>query len=242
MKNRDKDDLEKRYAKILEQRQKNIEKNIIEGRSIGKIKNKQLVDDITSETDKMYQMELDRRRDNLTKNLLEGRTNDLESVPAVMELKGAKIQNLSNEVKKADFDDPAISKAVKIKSKLPKLKKALGIIGPVGAAIGSLGVAEKAMAGDLKGAIGEAYESYMPDIAKPTELGNADFNPSMLNDPNIKELQKRMFAGHIVDDGARQGKMGEKVDQPSGTTINEGSNPEEKVRLLKLRQLLEQNR
>lgn len=241
MKNRDKDDLEKRYAKILEQRQRNIEKNTIEGRSISKIKNKQLVDDITSETDKMYQMELDRRKDNLTKNLLEGRTNDLESVPAVMELKGAKIQNLSNEVKKADFDDPAILKAVKLRSKLPKLKKALGIIGPVGAAIGSFGVAEKAMAGDLKGAMGEAYESYMPDIVKPTELGNADFNPSMLNDPNIKELQRKVFAGHIVDDQARQGKIGESVDQPL-TTITEEPKQEERIRMLKLRQLLEQNK
>lgn len=236
----DKNDLEKRYAKILEQRQKNIDRNISEGRNLGKTKDK-IIDESKREIDRLYDAELNKRQEKLLKNIEEGRALDLAAAPIVAEAKGAKVTNLSDVIKTDAGDVSGIDRVVALKSKLPKLKKMLAFAGPAAAALGSMGVAEKTMAGDFKGALGEAYDAYMPEAIKPTELGNADFDPNMLNDPNIKELQKNIFAKHIVDDQAREGKYGESVSQPAITTINEKEQLEP-VRMNRLRQILQQNK
>lgn len=168
-----------------------------------------------------------------------GKAPELAALPETIQKAGGKVGQLEGMKSTLSKVADEASDVAKKANRFGLVKKMLGVAAPIaGVAIGSMGVAEKAMAGDLKGALGQAYDTYVPDAAKPTELGNADFNPDMLNDPQIKEIQKRVFAEHIVDDGAREGKFGESVDHPKRTTINEEEFPTEKARFNKLKNLM----
>lgn len=221
------DDLEKKYAKLLESRQKNVNRNIAEGRTLGVSSTPEVSSENKRAIDELYDRILAKREDKLMKNVEMGRSINLAGTLPIAEAKGNKISNLSNEIKKDFGDNPGIRRDIALAAKntgiedvpsqskgllsgkMGKTLKALGILAP---GIAAMGIGEKAMAGDLGGAGVDAADlatDYIPgvgqvkDAIRPEEMGNSELP--------FEEMEAR----RIFNEEARKGKMGEPTRHPS---------------------------
>jgi hypothetical protein len=228
---RKEDDLEKKYAKILESRQKNVDRNLLEGRNLGVTAIPEASTEGKRAVDELYDRMLEKRQNKLMKNAEMGRSIDLAGTLPIAEAKGSKISNLSNEIKTDFGDNPAIKRDIAFSSKSSPVKdateeavreangilsgkmgktlKALGILAP---GIAAMGIGEKAMAGDFGSAgmdTADLATDYVPvvgqikDAIRPEEIGNQELPAN--------EMAMRA----IYNEQMRRNKEGQAAIQPA---------------------------
>jgi len=208
------DSLEKAYELLLKRRQKNVNKNILEGRTMN-------MSGIPLNPNEIQAAET-----------LSNLKSDIAS-------QGGLVKNLENTIKTTPNDVIGIAPEIAYKSRFPSVKKALGeaedvgkmvnedtggllknskgfskvlpMLGMGATALAGLGIANKVQAGEfgqagLEGA--DLATDYVPGLGqakmalRPEELGNAELPPELMKE---RELYN----------AARKSKLGEPVNNPS---------------------------
>ena len=144
------------------------------------------------EAELRYQKILEKREQNIKKNIAQGRPLDLSDVTTAIDMKGGTVKN----VKDLPIETPNIVRNAK------GFSNVMSKLGLGGAALGAALIAQKANAGDLKGAAVEALDTvsdYIPGVSTakmfaPESVGNADYDP---NDPEqvkrFEEIRRRVY-------------------------------------------------
>lgn len=188
--------IERQYAKMLKDREKNVARNLLEGRT----------------------MEMS----GVPLNEAPEKAGTLSDVIAKIKEKGGAASNLESTVKTTPSDLVGMSPEVKMKSRFPGIKKAMRVAEDLGtaareetggllknqggfskvlpalglgaAALGALGIANKVQAGELGEAGLEAADlatDYVPVvsqlkmIARPSELGSGELTPELMEQRRI---------------------------------------------------------